>query len=94
MQLQFHGAARIVTGSKHLITTDLGTKILLDCGLFQGIQTDELNQNFGFDPREIDYLVLSHAHIDHSGLIPRLVKQGFNGPIYCTGARPICARSC
>ncbi len=86
MELQFHGAARIVTGSKHLITTEQGTKILLDCGLFQGIQTDDLNQNFGFNPAEIDYLVLSHAHIDHSGLIPRLVKQGFKGPIYCTGA--------
>ncbi len=86
MQLQFFGAARTVTGSKHLITTERGTKILLDCGLFQGIQTDEWNQEFGFKPSEIDYLVLSHAHIDHSGLIPRLVKKGFNGPIYCTPA--------
>ena len=80
------GAARTVTGSKHLITTERGTKILLDCGLFQGIETDELNQNFHFDPTEIDYVVLSHAHIDHTGLIPRLVRQGFSGPIYCTPA--------
>ncbi|MCF0065521.1 MBL fold metallo-hydrolase [Dyadobacter chenwenxiniae] len=86
MNIQFFGAARTVTGSKHLITTEKGTKILLDCGLFQGIQTDELNEKFGFKPSDVDYLVLSHAHIDHSGLIPRLVKQGFTGPIYCTAA--------
>jgi len=86
MQIQFFGAARTVTGSKHLITTEKGTKILLDCGLFQGIQTHEFNQNFGFEPSEIDYLILSHAHIDHSGLIPRLVRQGFKGPVYCTSA--------
>jgi metallo-beta-lactamase family protein len=86
MHIQFFGAARTVTGSKHLITTEKGTKILLDCGLFQGIQTDEFNQEFGFKPSEVDYLILSHAHIDHSGLIPRLVKKGFKGPIYCTSA--------
>lgn len=86
MRIQFFGAARTVTGSKHLITTEKGTKILLDCGLFQGIQTDEFNQEFGFKPAEVDYLVLSHAHIDHSGLIPRLVRKGFSGPIYCTAA--------
>ncbi len=80
------GAARTVTGSKHLITTDTGQKILLDCGLFQGINTDDLNQNFHFDPAEVDYMVLSHAHIDHTGLIPRLVRQGFKGPIYSTSA--------
>jgi metallo-beta-lactamase family protein len=86
MHIQFFGAARTVTGSKHLITTEKGTKILLDCGLFQGIQTDEFNNTFGFKPSEVDYLILSHAHIDHSGLIPRLVRQGFTGPIYCTSA--------
>lgn len=86
MRIQFFGAARTVTGSKHLVTTEKGTKILLDCGLFQGIQTDEFNQEFGFNPSEVDYLVLSHAHIDHSGLIPRLVRKGFSGPIYCTAA--------
>ena len=86
MTIQFFGAARTVTGSKHLITTASGTQILLDCGLFQGINTDELNQQFGFDPAQVDYMVLSHAHIDHTGLIPRLVRQGFNGPIYTTSA--------
>ncbi len=86
MNIQFFGAARTVTGSKHLITTEKGTKILLDCGLFQGIQTMDLNQEFGFKPSKVDYVVLSHAHIDHSGLLPRLVRQGFEGPIYCTAA--------
>ena len=86
MTIQFFGAARTVTGSKHLITTANGTQILLDCGLFQGINTDELNQQFGFDPAAVDYMVLSHAHIDHTGLIPRLVGQGFRGPIYTTSA--------
>lgn len=86
MTIQFCGAARQVTGSKHLITTQKGTKILLDCGLFQGINTQELNQKFGFYPAEIDFLLLSHAHIDHAGLIPRLVSLGFKGPIYCTAA--------
>ncbi len=84
MKIQFCGAARRVTGSKHLITTDKGTKILLDCGLFQGIDTQDLNQSFGFEPADIDFLVLSHAHIDHTGLVPRLVGKGFSGPIYCT----------
>ncbi|QJW91666.1 MBL fold metallo-hydrolase [Spirosoma taeanense] len=86
MIIQFFGAARTVTGSKHLLTLTNGTQILLDCGLFQGINTDELNQDFGFDPARIDYMVLSHAHIDHTGLIPRLVRQGFEGPIYTTSA--------
>jgi len=88
MQIQFLGAARTVTGSKHLITTAEGKKILLDCGFFQGRgrDTDVMNRTFGFDPAEIDYLILSHAHIDHSGNIPNLVKQGFSGPIICTNA--------
>ena len=86
MKLQFFGAAQQVTGSKHLLTTSTGTNILLDCGLFQGINTSEMNLNFGFNPSEVDYLLLSHAHIDHSGLIPRLVKKGFKGQIFCTGA--------
>jgi metallo-beta-lactamase family protein len=86
MKLQFFGAAQTVTGSKHIITTNKGTKILLDCGLFQGIGTQEMNQTFGFEPSEIDYMVLSHAHIDHTGLLPRLVKMGFKGPIFCTSA--------
>ncbi|MFM7902340.1 MAG: MBL fold metallo-hydrolase, partial [Bacteroidota bacterium] len=76
MKIKFCGAAGTVTGSKHLITTDSGLNILLDCGLFQGMgaETDPLNRNFGFDPIVIDHLILSHAHIDHSGLIPRLVR--------------------
>lgn len=86
MKIQFHGAAQRVTGSKHLLITEKGTKILLDCGLFQGLNTQELNQNFAFNPAEIDYLVLSHAHIDHTGLLPRLIKKGYTGKIFCTSA--------
>ena len=88
MQLSFHGAAQTVTGSKHLFTLATGKKLLLDCGLFQGMgrQTDTLNSRFGFDPASVDYLVLSHAHIDHSGLIPKLYKEGFRGPVFCTPA--------
>ena len=88
MKIAFHGAARTVTGSKHIITLDNGKKILLDCGLFQGMgkDTDRLNQELGFDPATITYMLLSHAHIDHTGLIPRLPKLGYNGPIYCTPA--------
>ncbi|MDB5197013.1 MAG: metallo-beta-lactamase, partial [Flaviaesturariibacter sp.] len=88
MKLSFHGAARTVTGSKHLITLDNGKKILLDCGLFQGLghDTHDLNESFGFDPASVDVLILSHAHIDHSGLIPKLVKEGFAGKIFCTPA--------
>jgi len=94
MKIQFLGAAQEVTGSKHLITTDDGFKILLDCGMYQGkgLETDEMNRQLGFDPKEIDYLVLSHAHIDHSGLIPYIVKNGFNATIICTHAtRDLCA---
>lgn len=88
MKIAFHGAARTVTGSKHLVTLKSGLKILLDCGMFQGLgeKTEELNAEFGFDPHEVDILVLSHAHIDHCGLIPKLVKDGFQGPVYCTPA--------
>lgn len=88
MKIAFHGAARTVTGSKHLLTLNSGLKLLLDCGMFQGMgeETDDLNERFGFNPADIDLMVLSHAHIDHSGLIPRLVKEGFSGNIYCTPA--------
>lgn len=88
MKLSFHGAARTVTGTKHLLKLKNGKKILFDCGMFQGMgqQTDELNNHFGFDPTEISCLLLSHAHIDHTGLIPKLVKEGFAGKIYCTAA--------
>jgi len=88
MKISFHGAARTVTGSKHLLTLSNNKKILLDCGLFQGMgqNTNALNAEFGFNPVEIDHLILSHAHIDHSGLIPKLVKEGFKGTIHCTPA--------
>ncbi len=88
MKIAFHGAARTVTGSKHLLTLEKGTQILLDCGMFQGMgdATDALNGTFGFAAKEVNYLLLSHAHIDHCGLIPKLVKEGFSGPIYCTAA--------
>lgn len=85
MKIQFLGAAQDVTGSMHLIEVN-GKRILLDCGLWQGKRalTYERNLHFPFDPAAIDVLVLSHAHIDHSGNIPNLVKQGFQGNIYCT----------
>ncbi|MGV3510347.1 MAG: MBL fold metallo-hydrolase RNA specificity domain-containing protein [Sphingobacteriaceae bacterium] len=86
MTITFHGAAQNVTGSKHLIKLENGTQILLDCGMFQGLgeETDEMNGHFGFRPDKVDYLILSHAHIDHCGLIPRLVAEGFNGTIFST----------
>lgn len=88
MKIAFHGAARTVTGSKHLITLKNGKKILMDCGMFQGLgrETDILNRSFGFLPSEVDVMILSHAHIDHTGLIPKLVKEGFTGKIFCTPA--------
>ena len=94
MKIQFLGATREVTGSKHLITTDSGHTILLDCGMYQGkgMETDSANRDLGFDPAALDCVVLSHAHIDHSGLIPYIVKMGFKGDIYCTPAtRDLCA---
>lgn len=88
MNIHFHGAARTVTGSKHLVSLDNQYQILLDCGMFQGMgaRTQRLNAEFGFDASEIDLLLLSHAHIDHSGLIPKLVAEGFTGKILCTQA--------
>jgi len=86
MNITFHGAARTVTGSKHLLQLNDGTRILMDCGMFQGMgdHTEDLNEHFGFNPPKVDYLILSHAHIDHCGLIPRLVAEGFKGSIFCT----------
>jgi metallo-beta-lactamase family protein len=88
MKIAFHGAARCVTGSKHLITLKNGKKILLDCGMFQGMgkETLHLNNDLGFDATQVDVMVLSHAHIDHSGLIPKLAKEGYKGKIFCTPA--------
>jgi metallo-beta-lactamase family protein len=94
MKIKFLGAAREVTGSKHLIYTDHGKKILLDCGMFQGkgLETDSMNRKLGFNPSEIDHLILTHAHIDHSGLIPYIFKMGFRGSVICTNAtRDLCA---
>ncbi len=87
MHLQFQGAARTVTGSMHMLTVG-GRTILLDCGIFHGKRDEsrERNSRFPFDPAGIDAVVLSHAHIDHSGNLPTLVKQGFTGPIFCTNA--------
>ena len=86
MELQFSGAAECVTGSCHLLRLRDKT-ILLDCGLYQGRDEDSgKNENFEFNPKEIDLLILSHAHIDHSGRIPMLYKSGFRGKILCTKA--------
>ena len=94
MKVKFCGAAREVTGSSHLITLDNGFKILLDCGLYQGRSKsmENFNENWYFDPKSIDCVILSHAHIDHSGRLPRLVKNGFKGHIISTHAtRSLCA---
>ncbi len=85
MHLEFHGAARGVTGSRHLLVAN-GHKVLLDCGLFQGrrAESDRLNRQFGFEPRDVDAVVMSHAHIDHSGALPSLVRHGFKGNVHST----------
>jgi len=87
MQVTFYGAVREVTGSMHLISAN-SDKILLDCGMFQGRRkdTEDKNKSFPFDPKSILNLVLSHAHIDHSGRIPLLTKNGFTGRVMCTRA--------
>jgi len=88
MKVKFLGATETVTGSKHLIITEKGKQILLDCGLYQGMgkETDALNRSLGVNPEQIEAVILSHAHIDHSGNLPFLVKEGFKGKIYCTPA--------
>ena len=88
MKLTFWGAARTVTGSKHLLELENGKRLLLDCGLFQGRRAEsrERNADFGFDAAAIDVVLLSHAHIDHAGLLPKLWKEGFRGRIYATHA--------
>ena len=94
MRLDFLGATEEVTGSKFLLTSQKGVKILLDCGMYQGkgLETDHMNRDLGFDPKEVDFILLSHAHIDHSGLIPYIYKLGFRGKIFCTPAtRDLCA---
>ena len=94
MKLKFCGAAREVTGSKILITTGHGKRLLLDCGMFQGkgLETDAMNRDLGFDPSMVDHIILTHAHIDHSGLIPYVYKLGFRGSIICSNAtRDLCS---
>ncbi|MBX2845969.1 MAG: MBL fold metallo-hydrolase [Saprospiraceae bacterium] len=94
LKIQFCGAAQAVTGSSHLITLENGKKILLDCGLYQGNDDDmkDFNENWYFNPADIDFLILSHAHIDHTGRVPKLVKDGFEGRILSTHAtRDLCA---
>lgn len=87
MRINFHGAAHTVTGSQHLLEIN-GKKLLLDCGLYQGRRADtyERNLNFQFNPRKVDAVILSHAHIDHAGNLPNLVKQGYEGRIFATHA--------
>ncbi|HSJ02635.1 MAG TPA: MBL fold metallo-hydrolase [Verrucomicrobium sp.] len=93
MKITFHGAAGTTTGSQHLLEVN-GQRILLDCGLYQGRRQEafERNRNFPFDPKTMDVVVLSHAHIDHSGNLPNLTKQGYRGNIFATDAtRDLCA---
>jgi metallo-beta-lactamase family protein len=87
MKITFHGAARTVTGSQHLLEVN-DCLVLLDCGLYQGRRGDtyQRNLNFPFDPKKLDAVILSHAHIDHSGNLPNLVKCGYSGPIHATSA--------
>jgi metallo-beta-lactamase family protein len=87
MKLTFHGAAGEVTGSCYLVETET-VRFLVDCGMFQGGREANLkNSQFPvFDPTSIDFVLLTHAHIDHSGMLPRLAARGFDGPIFCTGA--------
>jgi len=87
MRINFHGAAHTVTGSQHLLEVN-GKRLLLDCGLYQGRRSDTYsrNLNFAYDPRTVDAVILSHAHIDHAGNLPNLVKNGYSGPIYATSA--------
>lgn len=87
MKIGFYGAAQTVTGSMHLVEVN-GSRLLLDCGLYQGKRREsiEKNRTFPFDPKTIDAVLLSHAHVDHCGNLPNLIKQGFSGLIYCTTA--------
>ena len=87
MRIHFFGATRTTTGSMYLFEIN-GKRLLLECGLFQGRRDEsiERNRNFPFDPKQIDAVVLSHAHIDHCGNLPNLCRQGFDGNIYCTFA--------
>ena len=87
MRVNFHGAAHTVTGSQHLLEIN-GYRLLLDCGLYQGRRDEAYarNLNFAYDPRKLDAVLLSHAHIDHCGNLPNLVQDGYAGTIYATYA--------
>src|SRR5574344_537675 len=92
MKITFYGAAQTTTGSMHLVEAN-GLRILLDCGLYQGHRKEafEKNRNIPVDPATIDAVILSHAHIDHSGNLPTLARRGFHGKVYCTPApRDLC----
>ena len=87
MKLSFHGAARSVTGSRHMVELP-GCRLLLDCGLFQGRREEafEQNRDLGFDPKSVNAVLLSHAHVDHSGALPVLPQHGFSGKVFLTRA--------
>src|SRR5262245_61578859 len=91
--IQFLGATRTVTGSKHLIDVD-GYRVMVDCGLFQGFKELRLRnwEPFPIDPASINSVILTHAHIDHTGFLPKLVRDGFDGDVYCTPATVELAR--
>jgi metallo-beta-lactamase family protein len=87
MKISFHGAARSVTGSRHLVQAG-SSRLLLDCGMFQGRrdQAAKLNRQLGFDPTSLTAVCVSHAHIDHSGILPVLAREGYSGSVYMTDA--------
>ena len=93
MKISFYGADRDVTGSCHLLEAK-GKRILVDCGMYQGGRelNEENAEDFGFDPRSVDILLLTHAHLDHCGRIPLLVRRGFDGEIIATAATRELAR--
>jgi metallo-beta-lactamase family protein len=93
MKITSFGGAENVTGSKHMIEVN-GHRVLLDCGMFQGprLESDQKNRSMPFHPKDLDAVVLSHAHIDHSGVLPVLSKMGYKGPVFTTCAtRDLCS---
>ena len=93
MKWTFYGAAQTTTGSRHVLDVD-GTRLMVECGMFQGPRAESMERNSGFpfDPASVEAVVVSHAHIDHTGALPTLVKRGFAGNIYATnGTRDLAA---